>query len=60
MAGELIPPENPDALGVALINSIGRKPTRSISKSVPSWEDIGRRTRTIYENVINAHPRFKN
>lgn len=53
MAGTLVPPENPAALARAIVNSIGRKPTRSIASGVSDWVEIGRETLSVYNAAIS-------
>jgi len=50
-AGTLVDPTDADGLGKALIDTIGRRPTRAIGDAVPGWDEIGRRTRRVYEEA---------
>lgn len=51
-AGALVDPEDPTRLAEALQASIGLTPRRSIVADVPSWEEIGRMTRAVYERAL--------
>lgn len=50
-AGTLVDPADPDRLAAALVDTIGRRPTRGIGDAVPGWDEIGRRTRAVYERA---------
>jgi glycosyltransferase involved in cell wall biosynthesis len=54
-AGALVPAENVDALASAIAASIGRRPTQRPAIDVPSWAEIGARTRAIYEYTIQSY-----
>ena len=41
-----------DRLAAALVDSIGRRPDPSRPVQPPSWDEIGRRTRAVYESAI--------
>ncbi len=51
-AGALVPPDDPSALAVAIVASIGRVPTRSVADGFQSWGDIGRLTLETYQAAI--------
>lgn len=46
--GSLVPVGDPPALASALTDSIGRVPEGDLSGAVPSWTEIGAKTRAVY------------
>ena len=50
--GALVPPGDPSALAQALESSIGRIPAGRLDDGVPGWDEIGRRTRAVYDTVL--------
>nr|WP_246350600.1 glycosyltransferase [Sphingobium boeckii] len=50
--GALTSPGDAAALAQALAQSIGRIPAGRLDDGVPGWDEIGRRTRVVYEKVL--------
>jgi len=55
-AGELVPPGDISALAAAIRRSIGRRPRRLARSGGCTWEEIGARTRDVYERVVTSRP----
>ena len=52
--GALVRPGDIDQLAQALTDSVGRSPAASATDRVTSWEEIGRRTRDLYQDLRSA------
>ena len=53
--GELVPPGDSEALAAALMASIGRSPAPDHRDGVVGWDEIGQRTRAVYEDALRTH-----
>ena len=55
--GQLTPPDDAPALAAAITASVGRTPVGPLGDDVPSWAEIGKATRAVYESAIADHAR---
>jgi glycosyltransferase involved in cell wall biosynthesis len=53
--GRLVPTGAPDTLADALLESIGRQPDPTHRSEAAGWDEIGRRTRAVYEDALAQH-----
>lgn len=51
-AGELVPANDVSALAAAIQRSIGRRPLRLARSRTCTWEEIGIRTRDVYQRAV--------
>lgn len=54
--GERTPAGDPERLADALTASIGRRPDPVRRVEAPGWNEIGRRTREVYEEALASRP----
>jgi glycosyltransferase involved in cell wall biosynthesis len=50
--GERVAPGSPEALAGALVRSIGREPDPASSPPLMTWDEIGLKTRSLYEDAL--------